>query len=61
MQFSLLNVEKRRKKPLVHKPCRSCCFNYPASHLEVDAENFKFKTHLTPDDKVQKVIFKHLL
>lgn len=23
--------------------------NYPASHLEVDAQNYKFKTHLTPD------------
>ena len=32
--------------------------NYPASHLEVDAQNYKFKTHLTPVSYTHLDVYK---
>ena len=38
-----------KEKPLYINLAEAAVINYPASHLEVDSENFDFKTHLTPD------------
>ncbi len=40
---------KKRKSPLYINVAEAAVLDYPASHLEVDAQNFKFKTHLTAD------------
>ncbi len=41
-------------KPLYINLAEAAVINYPASHLEVDARHFKFKTHLTPDGQGAK-------
>lgn len=44
-----LMMKKEGAAPLYINLAEAAVINYPASHLEVDAQNFKFKTHLTPD------------
>lgn len=44
-----LMMKHEGKSPLYINVAEAAVINYPASHLEVDAQNFKFKTHLTPD------------
>lgn len=46
---SPLMIKKEGKTPIYINLGEAAVINYPASHLEVDAKNFKFKTHLTPD------------
>ncbi|OCK49672.1 alpha-glucosidase [Chryseobacterium sp. CBo1] len=46
---SPLMLKKEGKEPLYINVAEAAVLDYPASHLEVDAENFKFKTHLTAD------------
>jgi hypothetical protein len=46
---SPLMLKKEGKSPLYVNVGEAAVIDYPASHLEVDAANFKFKTHLTPD------------
>jgi len=46
---SPLMLKKEGKSPLYINVGEAAVLDYPASHLEVDASNFKFKTHLTPD------------
>jgi hypothetical protein len=46
---SPLMLKKEGKNPLYVNVGEAAVLDYPASHLEVDAQNFKFKTHLTPD------------
>ncbi|WP_292008213.1 glycoside hydrolase family 97 protein [Chryseobacterium sp.] len=46
---SPLMLKKEGKQPLYVNVAEAAVLNYPASHLEVDAQNFKFKTHLTAD------------
>ncbi len=46
---SPLMLKKEGKNPLYINIAEAAVLNYAASHLEVDAQNFKFKTHLTPD------------
>ena len=46
---SPLMLKKEGQKPLYINVAEAAVLNYPASHLEVDAQNFKFKTHLTAD------------
>lgn len=46
---SPLMMKHEGKAPLYINLAEAAVINYPASHLEVDAPNFKFKTHLTPD------------
>ncbi len=46
---SPLMLKKEGKDPLYVNVGEAAVLNYPASHLEVDPVNFKFKTHLTPD------------
>ncbi|MDH6253246.1 hypothetical protein M2347_002973 [Chryseobacterium sp. H1D6B] len=46
---SPLMLKKEGKDPLYVNVAEAAVLNYPASHLEVDAQNFKFKTHLTAD------------
>ncbi|ALR29942.1 alpha-glucosidase [Chryseobacterium sp. IHB B 17019] len=46
---SPLMLKKEGKNPLYINVGEAAVLDYPASHLEVDAQNFKFKTHLTPD------------
>ena len=42
-------LKKEGKNPLYVNVAEAAVLDYPASHLEVDATNFKFKTHLTAD------------
>ena len=44
-----LMLKKEGKEPLYINIAEAAVINYPVSNLEVDAANFKFKTHLTPD------------
>ncbi len=44
-----LMIKKEGKTPIYINIGEAGVYNYPASHLEVDAKNFKFKTNLTPD------------
>lgn len=46
---SPLMLKKEGKEPLYVNVGEAAVMDYPASHLEVDAQNFKFKTHLTAD------------
>ncbi|WP_300691333.1 glycoside hydrolase family 97 protein [Chryseobacterium sp.] len=46
---SPLMLKKEGKSPLYINVAEAAVLDYPASHLEVDAVNFKFKTHLTAD------------
>ncbi|MDP9961540.1 glycoside hydrolase family 97 protein [Chryseobacterium lathyri] len=46
---SPLMLKKEGKAPLYVNVAEAAVLDYPASHLEVDAQNFKFKTHLTAD------------
>ena len=46
---SPLMLKKEGKEPLYVNVGEAAVLGYPASHLEVDAQNFKFKTHLTAD------------
>ncbi|MFC3158021.1 Glycosyl-hydrolase 97 C-terminal, oligomerisation [Chryseobacterium arachidis] len=46
---SPLLLKKEGKNSLYINVAEAAVLNYPASHLEVDAEKFKFKTHLTPN------------
>ena len=49
-----LMLKKEGASPLYINVAEAAVFNYPAAHLEVDASNFKFKTHLTPDGQGAK-------
>lgn len=44
-----LMLKKEGKTPIYINLGEAGVINYATSHLEVDAKNFKFKTHLTPD------------
>ncbi|RRQ45562.1 glycoside hydrolase family 97 protein [Chryseobacterium sp. SC28] len=44
-----LMLKKEGSNSLYINVGEAAVLNYPASHLEVDAQNFKFKTHLTAD------------
>lgn len=46
---SPLLLKKEGKNTLYVNVAEAAVLNYPASHLEVDAEQYKFKTHLTPN------------
>lgn len=46
---SPLMLKREGKTPLYINVAEAAVLDYPASHLEVDAQNFKFKTHLTAD------------
>ncbi|CAA7194479.1 glycoside hydrolase family 97 protein [Chryseobacterium potabilaquae] len=46
---SPLMLKKEGKEPLYINVAEAAVLDYPASHLEVDAQNFKLKTHLTAD------------
>ncbi len=46
---SPLLLKKEGKNELYVNVAEAAVLNYPASHLEVDAEHYKFKTHLTPN------------
>ncbi|WP_223607532.1 glycoside hydrolase family 97 protein [Chryseobacterium sp. OSA05B] len=46
---SPLMLKKEGKEPLYVNVAEAAVLDYPASHLEVDAQNSKFKTHLTAD------------
>ncbi|WBV60650.1 glycoside hydrolase family 97 protein [Chryseobacterium camelliae] len=46
---SPLMLKKEGKEPLYINVAEAAVLNYPVSHLEVDAQDFKFKTHLTAD------------
>jgi hypothetical protein len=46
---SPLMLKVEGKEPLYINVAEAAVLDYPASHLEVDAQNFKFKTHLTAD------------
>ncbi|WP_312419622.1 glycoside hydrolase family 97 protein [Epilithonimonas sp.] len=46
---SPLMLKKEGKDQLYINVGEAAVLDYPASHLEVDAQNFKFKTHLTAD------------
>lgn len=46
---SPLMLKREGKNPLYLNIAEAAVLNYAASHLEVDAKDFKFKTHLTPD------------
>lgn len=46
---SPLMLKKEGKDPLYVNVAEAAVLDYPASHLEVDAQKFKFKTHLTAD------------
>ena len=37
------------KNPLYYSISEAAVINYPTANVEVDAVNFKLKTHLTPD------------
>lgn len=49
-----LMLKKEGKEPLYINIAEAGVINYPASHLEVDAKKFRFKTHLTPDGQGAK-------
>ncbi|SHK02241.1 glycoside hydrolase family 97 protein [Epilithonimonas mollis] len=44
-----LMMKKEGTIPLYVNIAEAAVINYPAANLELDASNFKFKTHLTPD------------
>lgn len=44
-----LMLKKEGKDPIYINIGEAAVIDYPVSNLEVDAANFKFKTHLTPD------------
>lgn len=44
-----LMMKKEGTSPLYVNIAEAAVLNYPAANLELDATNFKFKTHLTPD------------
>lgn len=44
-----LMLKKEGQEPLYINIAEAAVIDYPVSNLEVDAVNFKFKTHLTPD------------
>lgn len=46
---SPLMLKREGKNPLYINVAEAAVLDYPASHLEVDAQNFRFKTHLTAD------------
>lgn len=46
---SPLMLKREGKEPLYINVAEAAVLDYPASHLEVDAQNYKFKTHLTAD------------
>jgi hypothetical protein len=46
---SPIMLKKEGKKPLYINIAEAAVLHYPASNLEVDPQNFKFKIHLTPD------------
>ncbi|SMC63182.1 glycoside hydrolase family 97 protein [Chryseobacterium sp. YR221] len=46
---SPLMLKREGKEPLYINVAEAAVLDYPASHLEVDAQNFRFKTHLTAD------------
>ncbi len=44
-----LMMKKEGASPLYMNIAEAAVIDYPAANLELDASNFKFKTHLTPD------------
>lgn len=44
-----LMLKREGAKPLYMNLSEAAVTNYPVANLELDAANFKFKTHLTPD------------
>ncbi|MCY0970467.1 glycoside hydrolase family 97 protein [Chryseobacterium wangxinyae] len=46
---SPIMLKKEGAKPLYINIAEAAVLDYPASNLDVDPENFKFKVHLTPD------------
>lgn len=46
---SPLMLKKEGKEPLYINLGEAAVINFPASNLDVDAKEFRFKTHLTPD------------
>ncbi|RQP14763.1 MAG: glycoside hydrolase family 97 protein [Chryseobacterium sp.] len=44
-----LMLKQEGKSPLYMNIAEAAVLDYPASHLEVDAAAYRFKTHLTPD------------
>ncbi len=44
-----LMMKKEGSNPLYVNIAEAAVIDYPAANLELDASNFKFKTHLTPD------------
>ena len=46
---SPLMLKREGKNPLYINVAEAAVLNYPVSHLEVDAVNYKLKTHLTAD------------
>ncbi|MPS71979.1 MAG: glycoside hydrolase family 97 protein [Chryseobacterium sp.] len=44
-----LMMKKEGSNPLYVNIAEAAVIDYPAANLELDATNFKFKTHLTPD------------
>ncbi|CAH0163751.1 glycoside hydrolase family 97 protein [Chryseobacterium sp. Bi04] len=46
---SPLMLKREGKEPLYINVAEAAVLDYPASHLEVDAQHFRFKTHLTAD------------
>ncbi len=44
-----LMMKKEGSNPLYVNIAEAAVIDYPAANLELDANNFKFKTHLTPD------------
>lgn len=51
---SPLMLKREGKNPLYINVAEAAVLNYPASNLDVDVQNFKFKTHLTPDKQGAK-------
>ncbi len=49
-----LMLKKEGAQPFYINVAEAAVLNYPAAHLEVDAKNLKFKTHLTPDGQGAK-------
>ena len=49
-----LMLKKEGSSPLYINLSEAAVIDYPASHLEIDAETFRFKTHLTPDGQGAK-------
>lgn len=49
-----LMLKKEGSSPLYINLSEAAVIDYAGSHLEVDADNFKFKTHLTPDGQGAK-------